>query len=304
MKHFFSYLLVATLPIAFSFSADSPHSHHRKDSGKTPETEEACKFYASGDFIVWRVDEGGMAFVQGNSFPMELTNPATDSTLPKGTTFTATNSGNDFISSASTFQGGFRVGAGVVTNYDKWDLGAMYTRFHTGTFGNNSLGSNLAGNTLTLPTFNLNLGSAINQFVQVVDSQLDWSYDYDVVDLMLSRAMQATKHISLTPKVGFKGSWQKRKYNATYLMDEVSGPDLEGTEYIINQTQKFWGVGPSLGIDGTWQLYKGFGLVASLDTALLWSQFQSHRVDTATVLFNLAEIFSKRSDFQLSASNS
>ena len=262
------------------------HTHQK--SAQMQNQEDDCMFYAHGDFLYWVVRGQALEFIQSNARPFfeggAVVTPESNATLLPGNTF------NPYPTTISkSFHPGFKVGLGIVTNYDKWDLGSTYTRLHT----NTQTAVITPGDKVLIEMFNSNafvesgLGGIFPGDLRIASSQVWWKLNYETINLMLGRMYSPSKTVSIMPRVGFMGSWQKQTVNIRADVETTSTTtptDLEGSFYLVNNEDKYWGVGPAVSMESTWKIVDEFSLFASLETSLLWSMYEVSRVDTETLV--------------------
>lgn len=93
----------------------------------------------------------------------------------------------------------------------------------------------------------------------------DWKLTMNMVDLAISHEFKVTQDFSLTPALGLKGGTLNQNIDVLWEAD------------IYNATEKvshdFWGIGPTFGLTGTWNISKEFRFVGNFSAAFLWGQW-------------------------------
>jgi hypothetical protein len=144
------------------------------------------------------------------------------------------------------FATGFRVGVGVERD---WGAKLYYTRFYNDT-------EDSATGYVT-PNF---LGSRLNVPKQeppyYESGNIEAAIDYNVLDLDLSKSFCPSERWQLRPVLGLRGAWINQTYDTEFRGTWQNAAILWQTsnEHIEN---KFWGIGPKLGIENTLNLWRG-----------------------------------------------
>jgi hypothetical protein len=218
------------------------------------------------NLIVWTANESG-----ADAWAEVLTTLGSSSTL-------------DFAQIDFQWEPGFRVGFGYGMNLDQWDTQAYYTWFQTrgkesaaglpGTIHSSFVGnfyvSNPKGLGLSGPTYSF--------------AKIDWTIRYNILDWELGRNFWVSHALALRPFVGIKGGWIHQSMdstweNPTFIGAQFVNPELFsiGKEQVNN---RFWGIGPSIGMNSKWSLYKNgsnrLHLFGDFSGALMWGHWTFH----------------------------
>lgn len=175
----------------------------------------------------------------------------TDITVPKTnvTNFTPTN----FSFDASV---GFRGGFLYEPEQCFWDTKLYWTYFPASTDSHHTTA-------LQIITPEFFSGFLSGNFF--FGANLDWQLTMNMLDLEASHQFNLTNSLSLRPSIGIKGGTIKQTINAKW--DALI---YVATEKVENN---FLGVGPSLGIEGKWNVYDSLNLVGDFSAALLWGNW-------------------------------
>ena len=156
---------------------------------------------------------------------------------------------------------GFRVGFACRPDADSWDVKLYWTYFRT------SQEAAAGGVALVIPEF-------FSAFVGGSDclfnaASLDWTLNYNTIDLEVGRKFAVGESAWIRPSMGLKAAVIRQDMQmdlASYLL---------GITAHENVTHDFWGLGPSFGIDGAWNLPKcnKLSLVGSFSGDLLFGQW-------------------------------
>ncbi len=191
---------------------------------------------------------------------------------------------NDLLEVHFGWDPGFRVGIGYGMNHDQWDTQVYYTWFHTrgtdsissapGTvhsgFYSNFYVSNPTGGGLSGPAYS--------------QASIDWTIQFNIFDWELGRNFWVSRSLALRPFVGAKGGWIHQSIDSTWKNPSFIGSQFTNPKFFSTGTENiknnFWGIGPSLGINTTWNLYTNacqlFNLFGDLSGALMWGHWTFH----------------------------
>lgn len=197
---------------------------------------------------------------------------------------------------------GARVGLGVVTSHDGWDLYADWTYFYTsetdsksvapfviGQFGNNTV--NPIGTEALYNPWATTVSGTFSVFNHIASK---WSLLFNQLDLTLGRKYWISQNLTLHPFVGVRGHWSRLHFRLRSRYN--NNPDPTGTQTIDRNDrlkQKVWSVGLLGGLNTAWHMTKSFSIFAQGDVALTYGQFNGrhqfsyHRTDdTGAVTFD------------------
>lgn len=261
--------------------------------------------FASVDFLYWYARESNLEYANTIEYtPVPVGGP-TIATLGYVTN-------HHYIS--SKWDAGVRVGLGMNSRCDGWDLFLNWTYLD-----NHHSGSKSA------PTFNaatdfsegglINgvndpwaspIDNAANGFVQVVAPQVSakWSVIFNQIDLELGKKFWISKCFTLRPYTGLRGAWTHTNFHVV-ANNPSAFVDDAGTIFASADSNKFrnrfWGVGVLGGLQpqfvfGNWCGCGVFSLYGNLEGSLIWGKYRGHNalvhtVD-ATFITGTSELFS------------
>lgn len=215
---------------------------------------QACGTWSvSAGLLYWRAYEGGLIC---DCIPGEITdvvdnNGHTNSHIKGGH--------NDFD---QDWELGFRLGAGYQFACSQWELGAYWTHFHdharAGHDGHNSHENN----------WESNFHSGNNHFSH-------WNLNFDEVDLVAGYRCELCPCFTLTPFLGLRGvriDQTLHSQSSLVIFDEFDGGFVFSRHH---DKEKFWGVGPVLGLEAEWGLGCGFSVYGCVDTSVLYGRFDN-----------------------------
>jgi len=152
---------------------------------------------------------------------------------------------------------GFKFAMGYEPGHDDWSLKTSFEWLRSqGTFGEENTTANL------LEAYFNNSDNYKN-----INATLD--IDYFLLDVYLARGSYISNKFALEPLVGIKASWIYYDKNATF----ASSTSLTTREsFLIVANTNFWGVGPMVGLNSTYQMSAGWSIFSLSDLSLLLGQ--------------------------------
>ena len=158
---------------------------------------------------------------------------------------------------------GYRIGLEYVFPCSDWDIAAYWTHLHNRTHQGDNDGDNA-----------------------------HWKLKYDAVDLLFGYECAKYSCLTYTPYIGLRGATIEEKlradfdgcdcydnssiskYNLSYNDNRSCGSTNGCMTTEQNHKEKFWGIGPQLGINAWWNLGCGFSLNGNLGVGFLYGHFQ------------------------------
>lgn len=195
---------------------------------------------------------------------------------------------------------GFRIGLGVNTAWDNWDLGIVYTHFSNE--GKDSVCTTNCACEFIIPVYTTPLTQLL--FAGVVSAAAEWKLELNMIDVEVGRDFYVSRYLSTRPFFGIRGARIKQGEDIFYqggiptilnylfseyvsesgLLPRSAELDLGVTTQTFDLDSRFTGVGPRIGFNTTWRVGGGFSLMADLALNLLYGNFNSS-VDTQTPYF-------------------
>ncbi len=280
-------LLALTSLSAFAANNSNTHSDHMMSTYEmaqskmiTPDASPVVKgevdFYLRADFIYWTAVQDNIAIAYTDLTLSINTNIVDNQTWPTGRTYRVDNS----------YNAGFKVGGGIVFDYDGWDLDFQFTRYRT----TNNCGPINGSNSQTLQT-----GLYNTYGFQEIDPDAgahftdrtvnaSWQLSYNEFDLGFGRDFFISKKLTLRPHFGVKAGWISQrlisKWNLTNT-NQIASQWLT-QNYTMTNESKFWNAGVRSGLDTSWMLTRNWSMYGDVALSALWSKFSSSRIDVAT----------------------
>lgn len=173
------------------------------------------------------------------------------------------------------WESGFRVGAGVVSECNAWDLGAKWTRITT------SPSKTVSAST---PSFLFLFGGeyipdVTEQEVPILseDASSRWKFEFNALDVSLSHSICLTECFRTAPYIGVKAVWTKQRYELSF--PTLFAPIPDASNYMpfgfadLFAEAKTFGIGPQLGIYGKWDWFCNFGIYGDVSGAMMWTRY-------------------------------
>ncbi|PCI96201.1 hypothetical protein COB11_00080 [Candidatus Aerophobetes bacterium] len=240
----------------------------------SPLIKNAVDFYLSADFIYWTAIQSNQIF-------------ATDSFEPSSGTIVndqTWNQGNVYQLDGS-YSPGFKVGAGLVFDYDGWDLQFQYTWYRTTTSErvtgdyDRQNGIGLANPYTFVPVFP---SGNVLESSRVVRAR--GRVSYNEFDLNLGRDFFISKKLTLRPHFGIRAGWINQRLIASWDITNTLpiGSDWIQMQYEMTQRRNFWNAGFRAGMDTSWMFTKNWSIFGDFALSTLWARITSTRLDVAT----------------------
>jgi len=275
----FEYLKAKWLPIAFSllcsplFSQENALDNNCLEApASLPQDNEICleqvelpskqvSLFVDGEFLYWKPDQVGMTYCL-----LEETDTFAFILAPT----------NELRRQESNWGFGFRIGAGVDIEQVHADIAGYWTRFHHG-MNSATRTNDLIFGTQVFFGDSISLGGGA--LVGIVGTPggaafSQWQLHLDLAELDFGYWITFSKWFSLHPYLGVEGGWidQKQIIRYDHFFDTGAAVFFDA---VITQKNRFQGVGPLLGFDGTFHMGYGLGLMGKLAGCFLYGSSQN-----------------------------
>lgn len=190
----------------------------------------------------------------------------------------SSSSGSSFSAETMQFDWspGFRVGFGHQSDPDSWDARLYWTYFRS------SQDAAVSG-AIVVPEF---FSGAISGDGRSFSSgAIDWNLTYNTIDLEAGRKVAVGESAWIRPSLGIKTAIIQQRIQLA-----LANPGL-GISAEEGVTHDFWGIGPSFGVSGAWNLPKcgNLSLTGSFSADFLVGQWNVN--DAYTRTDNQAPVF-------------
>lgn len=237
--------------------------------------------FVFSDLLIWRLREGSAE------------NWAQVITIPKGISQSA-----KLVDAPFKWNAGIRAGIGY-NHCNGWDAVLYYTGYQT-TGTNHATGSVFSaflGNFFANNTNGQNFGPFYH------DASIDWKFYFNTVDLEFGHTFKIDQRLNLRPFLGIKTAIINQDIHTHWHQPSTTilGIPIPITTFSSateNLKNDFWGIGPSIGLNTTWPIYKvskgSFNIFGNVSGALLWGYWKFkdvYRNNTpASIAINLNNI--------------
>lgn len=234
-------------------------------------------FFVTGDLLFWKVEQGGMEYTDSFTFNTNLPNALMNA---------------DSKELHFNYDFGYRVGLGVNTPYDGWDVYADYTFFRSsesqrlppgGKKGRKKKNRSSCGPGRGGPAgmfFPLLAYQGVNGIIEVAQNvKAHWEVKLKDIDFEIGGEYYLGRHLSFRPAMGFKAAKIDQRFKVSYTNLTInSNPVVNPATFIVKGRNEFKGIGPKIGIGSFWDLGVGFSLFGNLGAALLAGWFDMDQV--------------------------
>lgn len=112
----------------------------------------------------------------------------------------------------------------------------------------------------------------------VSKARAHWRVHLGLLDLLLHTSWQLGPSVQLRPSLGMRSAWVRQKLYLTY----AGGSLFANAEDELHMKNKFWGLGPTMGVEGRWTCYAGLAIDARVRGSLLRGNWYVHQDEDAT----------------------
>ncbi len=253
-----------------------------------PRVRNGWDVYGIAAFTYWTAHEDGLAYSY-----IEDTSSVLTTNLPF----------NEIGIPSFDWKPGFKVGIGMDSCYDGWDVFLDYTWFRSNS-NTSSLNVDPAATTNVVDGYWLINAPAIRTLILEASSMLvvppnittfdfyessnaKWGVQLNVFDLELGRNFFISRRVTLRPYVGLKGMWGRQRFDVQFTDFRAAVGAFDGFSTMSNKISN-WGIGIRPGIDTAWHFCESFSVVGEFAFTALWEQFKVTRVDQSASFIDIA----------------
>ena len=190
----------------------------------------------------------------------------------RGSGFTPGGDG-DLLLAQTEYQSGFKVGLGWTTpSCDNWQVYAEYTWYHPKSDNDEDDNDDCGCTNNILPVYPNCITCPCNDLL-ATELSSKWKLDVDLADISLQRPFYLGKRLVINPFFGLRGAWIKQRFHVKYDNTLTStGTEVE-TTYNTSLHSKSWGVGPRVGMEGSWLLWGGLRIIGNASGSILYTSY-------------------------------
>ena len=177
------------------------------------------------------------------------------------------NKNIDIYGAPFKWNASYRVGIGYKEPEKQWDAVLYYTNFQTSASSqkNGQIYSAFLGNFFVGNTDGISDNGAYYQ-----SGNINWRFYFNNLDFELGKTFAINKIVNLRPFAGLKAAFINQNIYTNWQNPINVSNFTQGEETLKND---FWGIGPSIGLNTTWPIYKSlkssFNLIGNFSGALL-----------------------------------
>jgi hypothetical protein len=158
---------------------------------------------------------------------------------------------------------GFQIALGYRIPHDEWRLMLELKHIHTNAHGLEKVEEGEA----LFPVWTLP-----DAAVSSVDkARAHWRLHLGLLDLSCTKVWKVSSCFTLEPSIGIRSAWIRQKYNLDYEGGALVNPES------VRMKNKFWGIGPTGGIEGNWKILRHFTLFGEALFSFLSGEFYLHQ---------------------------
>lgn len=186
---------------------------------------------------------------------------------------------NNFYYLDSKWDPGFRVGLGMDTCCDGWDIMATWTYYQNKESDSRSVEPPSASPQVGRQT----LASQWTADFGPSDAlAAKWRFRFNQIDLIMGKAFWVSPCFVLRPFAGPRGIWTRTRFEvlASGTVTDSGASTVDEHSVSAQYHNKFWGVGLLAGTGMNWYLSSCFSLYGKGDVSLLWGKYDIKREET------------------------
>lgn len=254
---------------------DLPHPPPLEQASITPTVgfrhAERPAVIIDAEFLWWYSEISNLSYaIRHKVVPIE-----TDSPIPA--IFTSVVPPNKKEHFDWNWNPGVRLGLGVITSLDGWDVYTNWTYFYTKDHQSKdvapirtALSSLPVGQELYTSPWFIEPNSTLYNHISA-----RYSLSFNQVDLELGRNFWISDELSVRPMAGLRGYWASLNFKVHASREAFSPPQQQGVDSSDESSrykQDSWGVGLLSGLSSSWHFTRHFSLYGELELALAYGR--------------------------------
>ena len=227
-----------------------------------------------GDFVLtasafyWTATEDGNALVIDNAVAVPIINPTPDEIDELNVLID-----DDFISPATRWDFGYKLGIAYNTTCDGWDIGILWTTFHSTSFKNLEVDFDDNHTLVTLLSSYAPIQGEVD-FARQIKARLE--LNLNLIDLELGRFFWISRKLNLRPFIGIRGGKIGQNFKVEHFGGSWSprvNPDQDPLDNEIKIRTVFQGGGIRSGFNTIWNINCGISIYGYGAFSLLYGSF-------------------------------
>ncbi|MBI3508210.1 MAG: hypothetical protein HY069_01050, partial [Chlamydiia bacterium] len=211
----------------------------------TTQVRGAWDFFVTGSFIYWQPTEDNLEYAVTNKNyqgTIALNSTAGNGALTSGIT-------GNWVKQDFQFQPGFKVGLGMNSEHDDWDVFAEYTwlrdRSHSTTNGP------ITGDLVATRGFAVNSsGTAVANVYQTATQT--FNCNFDLLNFEMGRSCYLGRALTVRPAVGVRGTLIRQKLHTVYVNNNIVINSAVPGKATYQGWNHSWSVGPRFSFNTNW----------------------------------------------------
>ncbi len=235
-------------------------------SAPWPKIVNDCYLSVAADFLWWEANQGDTDYAGVYEEFADVTLP----TLGLSGVLTVQSDRNVHYK----FDPGFRVAIGARPHYDDWHIDLIWTHFNTSANDRTDFPDDITAQNVYsfyfIPPFS---GMGTNG----PNAKAHWQAWYNTLDLDLSRAFAVSKYFGFKGHVGVRNLWLREKYANLFINNSAQrdAPFVIFYDTLALSRENIWGIGPMIGLDSIWKVYRGFSVFGNVMFSMMYSNVNS-----------------------------
>lgn len=212
--------------------------------------------FVYSDLLIWTLKEGS-----AENWAQEISPSGSQQTI-------------NVLSAPFNWNAGVRLGVGYDSNDRIWDTVASYTWFNA----NASSSASVTSGGIYSPylgNFFVNNTNGASYGPNYYNASVNWKLKFNIFDLELGHKFKVDQFLMFRPFIGLKGGFIYQNINTFWQNPTIATTFRTATEQLKND---FAGIGPSLGVNSTWQIYNttktSFNFIGNVSGAILWGHWR------------------------------
>ena len=228
----------------------------------------------NGDWVItaaalyWNPHQDGMEFAVDTSVFVPVLNPTPTELSQLNALINA-----KYQTPASHWEFGYKLGVGFNTTCDGWDIGILWTSFHSCSFSHAE--AEVSDNHSLIPLWS-SFSPPQGGITFARDIKATWKLRLNLVDLALGRAFWVSKRLSLRPFIGLRYGSFFQDFNLEHMGGSWSprvSPIQDPLNNEVRLNNDYEGFGIHSGLETLWHFECGWSLYGTLATSILYGRF-------------------------------
>ncbi|MBF5059954.1 hypothetical protein NEPTK9_001478 [Candidatus Neptunochlamydia vexilliferae] len=220
-------------------------------------------FSLKGEFLWWRAQMGNLDYAFKSGTTISLVPPIVASTKIREPDF--------------SFDPGVRLSLGYDFGKERADLFLKWTYHYTD--ATDQTGNSRTSGSL-ISTKDLISENGVLVITSADSGKIQWQTRLNMFDLNMGYEYFIGPRFSVRPFMGLKGTWIDMDTAVNY--QSVTGPTSSFSSVRFKNKADYWGVGPQVGVDGSFHLGWGFSIFSNSSIAFVYGNYDQEFKQTTS----------------------